>query len=268
MIRCRDISLTLGDHAVLRDVSLDIAPKELCGIVGPNGAGKSSLLQIMGGARRPDGGRVTFGDRELGSLDARALARERAFMLQDSHVSFDFRVEELVLLGRAPHEPVETPACRAMAARALASVGLESRAALSIDSLSGGERQRAHLARVLTQVGLGETGRYLLLDEPVSSQDPYWQLQIMARLQSLASAGLGIAVVLHDLNLAARFCDTIALLGAGRLLQKGSPRAVLTRDRLGKAFAVEVHVGDDPFDATRPLISFHSLPTPSPRSTP
>ncbi len=260
MMRCRDVSLTLGDYAVLRDVSLDLDRKELCGIVGPNGAGKSSLLRIMGGALPPDSGSVMLDDRDIASLDVRALARERAFMLQETHVSFDFRVEELVLLGRAPHEPVETPACRAMAARAIESVGLESRGALSVEALSGGERQRAHLARVLTQVGMGQTGRYLLLDEPVSSQDPYWQLQIMTRLQGLARAGLGIAVVLHDLNLAARFCDTVALLGAGRLLQKGSPREVFTADRLGSAFGVEVHVGDDPFDPARPLVSFNSLP--------
>jgi iron complex transport system ATP-binding protein len=258
MMRCREVSLTLGDQAVLHEVSLDLERNALCGIVGPNGAGKSSLLQIMGGARRPDIGRVTLDDRDLDTMDARSLARERAFLLQDTQVSFDFRVEELVLLGRAPHEPVETPACRTMAARAIESVGLTSRAALSIEALSGGERQRAHLARVLTQVGMGETGRYLLLDEPVSSQDPYWQLQILARLRSLAAAGLGIAVVLHDLNLAARFCDTIALLSAGRLLQKGSPREVLTRERLSEAFGVDVHVGDDPFDASRPLVSFRA----------
>jgi iron complex transport system ATP-binding protein len=172
VIRCRDVSLTLGGHAVLEDVSLDVERKELCGIVGPNGAGKSSLLQIMGGARPPDRGSVKLDDRELAALDVRALAQARAFLLQDTHVSFDFRVEELVLLGRAPHEPVETPACHAMAKRAIEMVGLETRAGLSIEALSGGERQRAHLARVLVQVGLGETGRYLLLDEPVSSQVP------------------------------------------------------------------------------------------------
>lgn len=259
MISCRNVSLTLGGHAVLEAVSLDVERKELCGIVGPNGAGKSSLLQIMGGARAPDRGSVKLDDRELAALDVRALAKERAFLLQDTHVSFDFRVEELVLLGRAPHEPVETPACHAMAKRAIEMVGLESRAGLSIEALSGGERQRAHLARVFTQVGMGETGRYLLLDEPVSSQDPYWQLEILSRLKALAEAGLGIAVVLHDLNLAARFCDSIALLAGGQLLRKGSPREVLTREQLGKAFNVDVHIGDDPFDSTRPSVSFRAV---------
>jgi iron complex transport system ATP-binding protein len=258
VIACKNLSLTLGGHAVLDDVSLQIAPRELCGIVGPNGAGKSSLLQIMGGVRSPDRGAVELDDRPVGSLDVRTLAKERAFLLQDTLVSFDFRVEELVLLGRAPHEPVETAACRTIAAQAIDRMGLTSRATLAIESLSGGERQRAHLARVLTQVGMGQTGKYLLLDEPVSSQDPYWQLQILDQLRSLAAAGLGIAVVLHDLNLAARFCDSVALIAGGRLLHKGSPREVLTRERLGKAFGVEVHVGDDPFDATRPLVSFRA----------
>lgn len=260
MIACRNVSLTLGGHTVLDDVSLAVEPGELCVIVGPNGAGKSSLLQILGGARAPDRGSVKLDDREVASLDVASLAKERAFMLQDTHVSFDFRVEELVLLGRAPHEPVETPACRAMAGRAIESVGLTSRASLSVEALSGGERQRAHLARVFTQVGMGETGRYLLLDEPVSSQDPYWQLEILAQLERLAKAGLGVAVVLHDLNLAARFSDSIALLGAGRLVQKGAPRDVLTPEHLGEAFGVEAHVGDDPFDPERPTISFRSVP--------
>ena len=258
MIACRNVALTLGGHTVLEDVTLDLERGELLGIVGPNGAGKSSLLEIMGGVRGADGGHVKLDDRELGSFDKRALAKERALMLQHTHVSFDFTVEELVLLGRSAHEPVETAACRAMAERAIESVGLTSRAALSIESLSGGERQRAHLARVLTQVGMGETGRYLLLDEPVSSQDPYWQLSVLERLQRLAKSGLGIAVVLHDLNLAARFCDSLALFSGGRLLQKGTPREVLTPEQLAHAFGVEAHVGDDPFDASRPLVSFHA----------
>jgi len=256
VIACKNVSLTLGGHPVLQGVSLDIARGEMLGIVGPNGAGKSSLLGVLGRSIVPDAGVIELDGQDIASVDLRALARQRAVLLQNTTVSFELRVDELVLLGRSPHEPYETPACRAMAARAIEAVGLTSRASLGVDDLSGGERQRAHLARVLAQVGMGETGSYLLLDEPVSAQDPFWQLSVLAALQKLTAAGVGIAVVLHDLNLAARFCDSIGLLAGGQLLHRGPPREVLTSARLTSAFGVEAHIGDDPFDPSRPRVSF------------
>lgn len=259
MIVCEDVSKRLGTRRVLDGVSTALAAGEVLGLVGPNGAGKSTLLRVLAAETAADSGRVMLDGRRIEELPPAVLARTRAMLPQDVEVAFDFSVHELVLLGRTPHAVTETAACVAMADRCLGVVGLGEQAHLPVRALSGGERQRAHLARVLAQVGLGETGRYLLLDEPVSSQDPAWQLQILERLRELAKGGLGVAVVLHDLNLASRFCDRLLVLHAGRAASDGPPREVLRPQLLREVFGAEAHVDEHPFDGGPPRVAFRRL---------
>lgn len=255
-LRCVNVVVKRGGRAILAGASLTLEPGRVLGIVGPNGAGKSTLLRVLAGQTRPDEGSVQLGERDVFSMKPRDLARVRAMLPQHFEVVFEFTVRELVLLGRTPHAHAETPACRAVVDRCLERVGLSKLADLSVGALSGGERQRAHLARVMAQIGLDAADRYLLLDEPVASQDPSWQLRILEQADALAASRVGIALVLHDLNLAARSCDEIVLMAAGRVVRSGAPAEVLVADTLAEVFEVEAHVDQDPWDPAVPRVSF------------
>lgn len=259
-LRCSNVGVAYGGKTILSDVSLALAPGRVLGIVGPNGAGKSTLLRVLAAQTRPDRGAVRLGERDAFSIAPRELARTRALLPQHFEVVFEFTVRELVLLGRTPHAQVETAACRAVVERCLERVGLGQLAELSVGSLSGGERQRAHLARVMAQIGLDPAERYLLLDEPVANQDPGWQLRILEQVTQLAASNAGVAVVLHDLDLAARACDQLVLMAEGRVVCAGAPREVLHAETLAKVFDVEVHVDDDPWDPSLVRVSFRRSP--------
>lgn len=256
-LRCADISVKRGGKAILSGASLELKPGRVVGIVGPNGAGKSTLLRVLAGETRPDEGSVRLDERDVFAIKPRELAMVRAMLPQHFEVVFEFTVRELALLGRTPHAHAETPVCRAVVDRCLERVGLAKLADLSVGALSGGERQRAHLARVMAQIGLEAGERYLLLDEPVASQDPSWQLRILEEIEELAARNVGVAVVLHDLNLAARSCDEIVLMAEGHVARSGAPSEVLVADTLAAVFEVDVHVDVDPWDSAIRRVSFH-----------
>jgi iron complex transport system ATP-binding protein len=250
------LEVSLGGRPIVSGVDLAIARGEVVGLVGPNGAGKSTLLRALAGDLSPTRGRVTLDGRDLAREDALALARVRAVVSQRSEVAFDFTALDVVLWGRAPHVPVETAACRVMARRALAAVGLADVEAVPVSRLSGGEQQRVHVARALTQVGFGATGRFLLLDEPTSNLDPAQRRIIVGVLHELRTAGVGALVVLHDVGLAAWACDRIALLANGVVSAVGTPREVLTPARLREVFDVDAVVDDSPWDPAVPRVTF------------
>ncbi|NUP05757.1 MAG: heme ABC transporter ATP-binding protein [Polyangiaceae bacterium] len=262
MIACEAVTKSLGGRRVLDAISAKITPGKVLGLIGPNGAGKSTLVRTLAAETRPDEGRVTIDGNDAAALSPLALAKVRAMLPQSPELVFDFTVRELVLLGRTPHAQAETKACTAMVDRCLAAVGLAAQSELPATSLSGGERQRAHLARVLAQIGLGETGRYLLLDEPVSNQDPAWQLRLLDVVREVSHRGVGVAVVLHDLNLAARSCDELALLRKGTVAEVGPPADVLRPALLQDVFEVEAHVDQDPWVAGIPRVTFRSVSKP------
>jgi iron complex transport system ATP-binding protein len=259
-----EVFVDLAGRPVLRGVSLSLEPGEVVSVVGPNGAGKSTLLRLLAGELVPRSGAARLENVPLGSLSPRELAVRRAVLAPDVEVVFEFTALELTLLGRAALESLETAAGRAAATCALEAVGLGARARDSVSRLSGGERQRVHVARVLTQLGFGDASdggaaklaRYLLLDEPVSQQDPAHQLEVMALVRELARSGVGVLVVLHDLDLAAAFSDRMVLLEGGRVVADGPPSQVLDAELLGRVFGVEAHVDAAPWDAGSPRVSF------------
>ncbi len=257
-----EVFVELAGRPILKGVTFSVGPGEVVTIVGPNGAGKSTLLRLLAGDLHARSGAVSLERAPVASLSTRELAVRRAVLSQEVEVAFEFTALELTLLGRAALEPVETPAGRAAAMRALDAVGLGARADEPVSRLSGGERQRVHVARVLTQLGFGaETpsttaSRYLLLDEPVSQQDPSHQLEVMALLRELAASGVGVLVVLHDLDLAAAYSDRMVLLEAGRVAADGPPTTVLDAELLGRVFGVEAHVDTAPWDQGSPRVSF------------
>ncbi|MFV2017827.1 ABC transporter ATP-binding protein [Micromonospora sp. LOL_023] len=240
-VQAERISWSVRGKPLLADVTLDAAGGSLVGLLGPNGSGKSSLLRVLAGLRRPDSGRVLLDGVDATTIPRRALARTLALVTQHSAADVDMSVLDVLLLARIPHRPLlaaTAAADLAAAEQALDAAGLPGFADRRWSSLSGGERQRVDIARALLQ-----QPRVLLLDEPTNHLDIRHQLDL---LHHLASASITVVAALHDLNLAARFCDEILLLHAGRAVAAGPPAAVLTPDRIATVYQVSAQVGVDP----------------------
>ncbi len=237
---------------IVSDVSLTVAPGETLGLIGPNGSGKSSLLRLLAGLRKPLSGRVEINGRDIAQIPRKVLSRQVAFVQQSAATDTNVTVRDVVRLGRTPHrsalagwsEPDETAV-----AHALDRVDMTSRRAQPWQTLSGGERQRVHIARALAQ-----TPQVMFLDEPTNHLDIHHQIEILRMVRDL---DLTSVIALHDLNLAAMFCDRILVLEAGVLRACGTPDAVLTQAILRDVFRVTAHVSGSP-DAGRPHIRFSS----------
>jgi iron complex transport system ATP-binding protein len=225
---------------VLRDVSVSVAAGEVVGLIGPNGAGKTSLLRLMANLLAPDAGEVRCSDRLLATISAPERARLLAYLPQGAPAHWPLAVERVVELGRIPHRAwwqrlsVDD---RAAIDRAIAQADIQGLKGRLVTTLSGGERARVMLARVFaTQPSV------ILADEPVASLDPFHQLRVMAALREHATGGGGVMVVLHDLNLAARFCDRLVLLDRGRIAAQGPVWDVLRNPVLAAAYSVNIEV--------------------------
>ncbi len=248
LLRAEGLRVALGRRQVLHGLDLDLSERELVGLIGPNGAGKTTLLRALAGLLAPEAGRVTLSGKPLASLPPRSLAREVGYLPQGGGSYWPVTAAELVMLGRMPHlGPWRKPGARdeAAVAAALAATDAAHLAARKVTQLSGGERMRVLLARALA----GEP-RLLLADEPVSGLDPYHRLEAMEHLRALARDGKGVAVVLHDLTLAARYCDRLVLLDGGGIVAEGAPSDVLSADRLASVYRVRAlhgFEGGEPF---------------------
>ncbi len=238
------VSAGYGARDIVADVSVTVAPGGVVGVIGPNGCGKTTLVRVLSGVLAPHAGTVRLEGRPLAEQSRRAVARRVAVVAQDAPLALGFTVLETVLMGRAPHLPsLAFPRAHdlTLARAALAQVDLADLETRPLGALSGGERQRVLLARALAQ-----EPEVLLLDEPTTHLDLRHQVGILDVVQQLCrERGVGALAVLHDLNLAALYCDRIVLLADGRVLHAGRPDEVLTADRLAAAFQAVVQVGKD-----------------------
>ncbi|GIF74652.1 ABC transporter ATP-binding protein [Asanoa siamensis] len=226
---------------ILASVAFAAAPGETVGLLGPNGSGKSSLLRLLGGLARPSAGQVSLDSVALSALPRRALARRIAVVTQQTATDVEMTALEVVLLGRIPYRPRLAGVAAtdlSMARRALASAGLDGFADRRWSTLSGGERQRVDLARAFVQ-----EPDLLLLDEPTNHLDIRHQLDL---LRTLAASPTTVVVTLHDLNLAADWCDRLVLLCGGRVVAAGTPAAVLTAERILEVYDVPVDIDAGP----------------------
>ena len=240
----RGVSVHLGPRPVLVGADLAVAPGEVVGLLGGNGAGKTTLLRVASGLVRPEAGAVLLEGVELHTVGRRALARAVALVPQESVFAFPFSVAEVVLMGRAPHLGwlgFEGRVDRAVASAAMSRLGIQSLADRSILELSGGERQLVVVARALAQ-----QPRLLLLDEPTAFLDLRHRIEVLTCVRERAAAGCAALVVSHDLAVAARFCDRLALLARGRVLAVGTPSEVLEPDLLRETFGLETLVAPGP----------------------
>ncbi len=239
-LEARGVSVRIGSRQALEGVDLAVAPGELIAIVGPNGAGKSTLLRALAGLVAPDDGRVELGGRAMTALDVSARARAVAYLPQDRIVHWPLTVEAVVELGRLPHRGLADPARDRLAvAAALRAMDVTAFAGRPVTALSGGERARVLLARALAQ-----EAPILLADEPTAGLDPAHALALFEHLARLAREGRGVAVALHDLSLAARYCSRVLMLKAGRAVANGSPREVLTPETLARAYGIHATLDD------------------------
>jgi iron complex transport system ATP-binding protein len=225
---------------VVRGVDLEVAPGRCVALLGPNGAGKTTLVRLLAGVLPAERGTVELLGRPLGAWRRREAARAVALVPQQVHFAFPLTVREVIEQGRAPHlGPWRPPAAadHAAVARALALVDLEACAGRPVQELSGGERQRALLARALAS-----EPRVLLLDEPAAALDVAHQLELVAIVRRLLAGGVGVAVVVHDWNLALRLADDLVVLDRGRVHTAGTPADVLGSDVFADVFGVAVEV--------------------------
>jgi iron complex transport system ATP-binding protein len=252
MLRVENLQIRRGGNIVLADIDLALNPGEVLGVLGPNGAGKSTLLAALCGELRADHGRVWLDQRPLNEWDGARRAQRLAVLPQSSTLDFAFRVEEVVGMGRLPHQTGRQRDDEIVAA-ALQAADVAHLSGRSYTALSGGERQRVHLARVLAQLWPGEAGQTLLLDEPTSMLDPLHQHTTLQAVRQFADRGAAVLVILHDLNLAARYCDRILLLENGRPHALDTPQQVLRPESLQAVFGLEVLVQPHP-ERGHPLI--------------
>src|SRR5260221_1088061 len=256
------IRFRIGDRALIRDVSLALAGGEIVGLIGPNGAGKSTLLRLLSGLWKINAGEVRLCGQRLQAFRPREIAQLIGQVQQVSTLDAPFSVLDVVAMGRNPYLgrfQIEGPHDRQAVAEAMQETHTLELADRTINTLSGGERQRVFLARALAQ-----EPSILLLDEPTSNLDIRHQIEILALVQHQAhDCGLGVLIAIHDLSMAARFCDRLILLTDGRVMAEGIPEAVLTADNLAVAFGVDAQPYRDPF--TDDLKLSIALPTASSR---
>ncbi|MFD2237452.1 ABC transporter ATP-binding protein [Aureimonas populi] len=240
-LSARSVVWKAGRKIIVDGVTLKAAPGTTLGLLGPNGSGKSSLIRLLAGLRAPAAGAVELDGAAVGRMSRRRLAQRIALVEQHATTEANVTVLDVVRLGRIPHRSPLSPWTRAddeIVERALARVELADRQGQLWHTLSGGERQRVHLARALAQEPTD-----LLLDEPTNHLDIQHQLEI---LKLVAELPVTTVLALHDLNLAAMFCNRLAILKEGRLVAEGTPEEVLSEAMIASVFGVRAHVAPSP----------------------
>ncbi|TDE00578.1 ABC transporter ATP-binding protein [Jiangella asiatica] len=247
-LAARDVDLAYGRDVVVHAASISLAAGTVTALIGPNGSGKSTLLRALARLHLPAAGAISFADgADVLALDGRELARRITLLAQSRTTPGGLSVRELVEFGRHPHRARwsgRDPGGAGAIERAMALTGIDELADRPVQALSGGQAQRVWLASCLAQ----DTG-LLLLDEPTTFLDLRYQIEILDVVRELADEhGIGVGLVLHDLDQAAAVADRVLLLEAGRVTADGSPHDVLTPEHLSRAYGIRVDVHVDPAD--------------------
>ena len=241
----QSLSVTLGENAILKDASFSIDSGEFVGIIGPNGSGKTTLLKALRGLYPTSGGDVLWDGKSISSLSDKEIAHHVAYMQQSVNVSFDYEAIDIVMTARYPYLKwweQEGPEDKVIVEQAMKEVGVYHLRNRSVQSLSGGERQRVFLAKALAQ-----QTEVLLLDEPTAALDLVYADDIFYEGRRLCDEGKTILIVVHDLELAAKYCTKLVLVSDGHIVDVGAPRDVLTAENLRNAFRLSAAVYDDPY---------------------
>lgn len=236
-LEVQHLSFSYTEYQLIEDINLHVNEGELVGIIGPNGCGKSTVLKNLYRALKPDSGVLMLDGEDLLKMHVKQSALKVGVIGQENTVPFDFNVEDIAAMGRSPHKRLfdgDTASDKNIVREALVHAGMQDKAKRNYRNLSGGEKQRVLLARVLAQ----QTG-LLLMDEPTNHLDIYYQLQMFDLIKKL---GVTVLAAIHDLNMAALYCDRLYVLQAGRIYQAGTPEAVLTAETIREVYGVRADV--------------------------
>lgn len=257
MIKADEIACYYGSNKVLDRIDLTTEEGELLGIVGPNGSGKTSLIKCMSGILKPKAGSVLIDEKNIFTCKAREIAKQAAVVPQDSNIAFSFTALETVLMGRTPHLgrfESESTGDMDIALWAMEMTHMRHLADRPVNELSGGERQRVIISRALAQ-----QSKVMFLDEPTANLDINHKIEILDLLKRLCQReGFIVIVAIHDLNMAAQYCDSLVMLDNGRIADMGTPEKVLTSDNIENVFNIKVMVKRHPATG---FLNITSLPT-------
>ena len=249
-IRAISISAEIDGIPLLSDMSLEIVPGEVLALVGPNGAGKSTLLSVLAGDLNPVQGSIFYNKRNIAQLDVQERAHYRSVMSQALPMVFEFSVKDIVEMGWLHNgQHFYSDHFKSAVQQIVDQCNISSLINRRFNTLSGGEQKRVHFARALLQLWKYEDSleaKYLMLDEPLANLDIRHELSLLAVIRKAAASGIGVLIILHDLNLAAKFADKVAMLNQGRIVGLGVPEDVLTTQLLTSVYDVPINVKPNP----------------------
>ena len=242
-LQVNNLKFSIDNEEILKDISFDIKKGAFVGIIGPNGSGKSTLLKNIYRVYKPSSGKIILEERLLSKLKEKECAQKIAVLAQESNTYFDFTVEQIVKMGRYPYKSIFEDYSKEdlqIVRQTLQKVGLENDMNRTFSKLSGGEKQRALIARALVQ-----NADFLILDEPTNHLDIGYQIQLMDLVKNLKMTTLA---AIHDINLAAMYCDYLIVIHKGKIIKVGSPEEVITVALLKEIFGVNAYVGINPIN--------------------
>ena len=249
-VRCESIDIKLNKREILKNISIEVNEKEILSIIGPNGAGKSTLLKSLAGDINPINGNIFYDERNINQIDIQERAFTRSVMSQLQPIAFDFSVKEIVEMGWIDRGESEYAYQFDDAVNeVIYKCGVRDLIDRNFNTLSGGEQRRIHFARTLLQLWRPSNSndpKYLFLDEPTANLDLTYEIKLLNIVKEVAQEGAGVILVLHDLNLAAKFSDKVAILKDGSLIDIGLPKDVLKSALLSDIYEIEVKVKNDP----------------------
>ena len=245
-IYSKDISLFYDEKEILKDISIEIREGKITTLLGPNGAGKSSFLNIISGDLDFYNGEVLYNQRNLTEINIQEKAFLRSVMAQSQPIVFDFSVKEIVEMGWLEKGNIKySDNFKTALNEVLIDCDIDYLKNRKFNTLSGGEQRRVHFARSLLQLWRESNSVdpcYLMLDEPTSNLDLFHQIKMMNAIKKLSTEGFGIFMILHDLNLAFKYSDYIAILKSGKIISFGEPKSIINDDVLSSAFGVKIQV--------------------------
>ncbi len=258
MLKTENIQYSIGKKQILKNISLEFIPGAFNMILGPNGSGKSSFLKIFSGEIKGYRGKVLYNNKNIAELKKETLAKFRAVMSQQPELSFPLLVEEVVMMGRYPHfnfnpNKKDIQICEAVMER----MHLSNLSERNYLTLSGGEKQRVQYARVLAQIWEEPVDdyRYLFLDEPLASLDIHYQQEFLQIARDFVNNDTVIVAVMHDLNLATQYADSLFFLKQGSLVANGKPKEILTEQLIKEVFDIDTSIINNPVN-NHPLVIY------------
>ena len=253
-IKSNGIDISLGGRKILNNISVEISIGEITSGIGPNGAGKSTLLKVLAGDINPDMGSIFYDKKDLIDINIQERAFTRSVMSQLQPIAFDFSVREIIEMGWINRgESNYAQEFENAVMEIVLKCGVENLIHRNFNTLSGGEQRRIHFARTLLQLWRpsdAKDPKYLLLDEPTANLDLTYEVKMLNIIKEVANEGSGIMLVLHDLNLAAKYSDKIVLLSDGKIIKTGSPKDVLKAEILSEIYDIDIKIKEDPLFIT------------------